>query len=82
MDVPQNPDKVSTDQIRFKCKQPCISECFKERKHIFPQYYDGNDRENEWLIDSNITLTCLDESEQFTATSLPISGASNETILQ
>ena len=79
--MPQNPDSISSDQLRFKCKAHCITECFEERKREIPKYYDGRDPENEWLRDANITLTCLDESIYNTSVSLPLHDTGNYSTL-
>ena len=82
VDVPQNPDRKSTDRIRFKCKSQCISDCFKEGITKTPKYYDGSEIEQEWQRDSNITLTCLDESNSNNTSLHTTPDSGNNIILQ
>ena len=65
--TPDNPDAVSTEQIRFYCKTQCLDECFKDGRDDGRKYYDSTDPDKEWLLDPSISLTCSD----FTTTTDP-----------
>ena len=68
--IPNNPDESSTDKIRFKCKSPCIDNCFENNRNKRIVFYDSKDESVPWYKDDTIKATCQDGNNNTRRTSV------------
>ena len=57
---PENPDNAFTDQIRFRCKSPCIESCLKNGGNKKIKFFDSDKPDDEWFFDGSVNFACQD----------------------